>query len=976
MYEILARDLLKNLPQEIRDKYLSFLDLPRKYQYTLAGDEIYCLIDFESTGFDPARDRIIEVAMIRARGDEVLERENTFIDPGIPIPTYIRDYTGITDAMVAGAPIMDEYFPIMRSFLADHPVVAFSSFEKRFFEDLYRRFAKEEFGNIYIDAMDLAMMLLPSLRSHRQVDLAGFWSLEVKEAHRAYDDVGVLFNLYQVLLNGLYSMPLELLETLVTHSASSEPGFVHLLVEVIKGRVGETGVEKLRLENIIKRDDGWGEIPRLSGTTGAVVVAAGEVEEFFATGGAISHQYELYEVRAEQIEMAEAVRGALERGEVLMVEAGTGTGKSLAYLVPGALRAQRSKKPLVVSTKTLNLQDQLFARDLPLLSRAIQGEIRYSVLKGYSNYICLRKLQSLVDSDRKLNERQLPVLGMLLNWISENTEGDLSLLNLGRHRGLFPLVAADFRDCMKDRCRFGRGGECFYRRAYRRAERSHVVVVNHSLLLTGTGLEPEALVVDEAHTLEDVATEQLAAKFERGAIFNFLDFLSDSGGGGYLSNLISSLISRLEPGQRTRGAAEVEAAQADVSDCRAAADRFFQALRELNPVEEGNRRTKDFRITQYLRGKEAYLALEEASKPLRSKLISIAAHLNGIVSLAKASEASDDAMEGTLVDIEGNIARATEFLEVLDFVVAGEQSDFVYWATVSNVPSRGEALKASPLDVGPALCEMIYSPVNAVVLTSATLTVGDDFSFIASRIGTELLEPERRRVLRLDSSFDFKEQMQILVISDMPAPNDPDYQVELVPLLVEAITAVKGGALALFTNKKLMEEVHQGVYPELERAGLKVLCQLPGYSRRYITEEFIADLTTSLFGTSSFWEGVDARGETLKLVVVTRLPFESPRKPVFEARCERLKLEGLNDFKLYSVPLAALRLKQGVGRLIRTARDRGQVLIGDSRVVSKGYGSIMLRSLPPAKVRRITRGELAGALKEFEARSSNQVSQP
>lgn len=974
----MADDLFLRCGEAARNRYLSFPRLKRELQATLEGEAEYCVIDFETTGFDPVRDRVIEVAAARVAGGGVSERCASLVDPGFPIPANIEALTGIGSGMVEGCPTIEEFFPVLREFLADSTVVAYSRFDLAFLVELYSSLAGVRFDNPYIDAMDLAIMTMPSLRRHRQGDLASIWGLDTGTAHRAGDDVETLVGVFDILLNGLYNMPLEVVRAVSEHAPHQPGGLSLLLARVLEERSGGRPVERLQLDGLTRGDSGWEEVPPLEGVNEATVVSpkAAGVRAFFAPDGPLARQFSNYEERDEQVEMALAVLDAFGQGEALLVEAGTGTGKSLAYLAPAVMWSGATSAPVVVSTRTLNLQDQLFTKDLPLLESAMgDASFRYSVLKGYSNYICLRKLQGLINSRRSLAEEQLAVLGMLITWLAEGGNGDYSLLNVSHLKGLDYHVLADHRECPGDRCTFARKGCCCYRKALFRARRSNIVVVNHSLLLAGANIQFERAVIDEAHTLEDIATEQFTTEVDYRETKKFLEFLySPLEGTGFLADLSVAVQDHIEPASAPGAVHLAHGAYDTVEECIECMERMFIALCEFYDGDSPG--VSDIRLTPALADSVRYMRLQATADEFLTAVEGL------LLGLARLSQVCSDKGDGTseleymAADLSGKITRLSEFKDGLGRVLAPGVDGLVRWARVAH-PSRFEsqALMASPIDVGPILKECLYDELGSLVMTSATLTVKNSFDFVCSRVGLDLLEHARLRSLVLDSSFDYERQMQILILHDMPEPRSSEYEHRLAEVLAEVIRASGGGVLALFTNRRLMLDSYAAVADDLLREGLPVLCQQAGYSRRRLAEEFVEDEAASLFGTSSFWEGVDARGDTLRLVAVTRIPFESPGRPVFEARSELVREQGLSDFSALSLPLAALRLKQGVGRLIRTRSDAGQVLIIDSRIGSKQYGQVLLRSLPRARRRNVSLDEVGRAIAEFRARF-NRGSQP
>ena len=970
----MPRDLFLRVSDDVKEKYLSLPALSRAHQAALAGEEEYCFLDFEATGFDPARDRIIEVAAARVAGEEIMARCQSLVNPGMPIPAHVEILTGINGEMVAESPTMEEFFPTLREFVGDLAVVSYSRFEEVFLDVLYSTFAGVPFGNPYIDALDLALILLPSLRSHRQEDLAGMWGLSTGRAHRAADDVDTLISVYNILLGGLYNLPLPLIKAISDRAPAERGGLSRLLGKVLSERSGGRPVEGLKLGEFIKRDRSWEQTPPLVGDSPSGAIHAEEVHGVFGVEGPLAAQFSEYEERDEQLEMAEAARRAFQDGDILLVEAGTGTGKSLAYLVPGVLWARAVDMPLLVSTRTLNLQDQLSTKDLPLLQAGFgEGFFSYSVLKGYKNYICLRKLQALVSGRKSLREEQLGIFGMLLSWLSEADSGDISMLNVQHLRGLAELVLADHRECPGERCRFTRSGDCYYRRALYKAKRSHVVVVNHSLLLGGVGLRFGGAVIDEAHTLEDAATEQFTREVSYSEAKRLLESLGPPrGDSGLLSEFAGEISGSLGTGDTKKIEGHMDEARETVGACLDDLEGAFIALADFHDGDE--HRLYDIRFKEAVVESSEYSRLSSESHAFESRLEKLAFQLSRIKTALEEAVKDRADLDYLLYDMEGKLARVLELKEDMGLIIDFGEDGFVRWATVAP-PARlaSQVLRASPADVGPFLREVLYEPLPSLVMTSGTLSVNESFEFFRSRVGLYLPELETPRQLILDSSFDYARQMEVLILHDVAVPDSNEYANQLPIVIGEVIRAAGGGVLALFTNRRLMEKVYDTLVHDLTREGLPLLCQLPGYSRRRLADEFEEDRRASLFGTSSFWEGVDARGETLRVVVVTRIPFESPGRPVFEARSDLLRREGRSDFNELSLPLAALRLKQGVGRLIRTRQDSGQVIIMDSRIDGRRYGRLLLDSLPRARVKRIMMSDVGRAVSEFQ-KGSSQVS--
>ena len=700
-----------------------------------------------------------------------------------------------------------------------------------------------------------------------------------------------------------------------------------------------------------------------------------------------------YEPRPGQIDMARAVARAFNDRVHLMVEAGTGVGKSLAYLLPAVAWAAVNDTPVVVSTATRNLQGQLLSSDIPRALETVPGDtasgpFRVAVLKGRSNYVCLRELDEFMHGGFwALSGEEREAMCAMAEWIRSTADGDLDTLPGDTLR---PAVAAHGEDCLGRRCRFY--GKCFVQRARDLAQRAHLVVVNHSLVLAdasnpAAGILPpySRLVCDEAHNLESIATEQFSFEFSKAAFLKLAARLQRSGrrrGGGGERGLLGTVKRHLAKGALagSPAAEKVRELVAKVLVARNAAVSSVDALvdvaaRMLSPAPGADRlryrvlamegslpaganaqpRRQYSRkgiFADYTPSAWSERDLDCAIKDFGAKLGVVA---NLLDDLACAFE--DGAGEGGL-DFFGDIRAQTEslaadfreFLADAEFALSGADPDFVYWIERPPQGTVGARLFAAPLSVAAMLCERLYSKKDSVVLCSATLRVGGKFDYTARRLGFALVGQERARALVAASPFDYFRQCGFFAADFLPllgGDDDKPYVQQLAGLLCDVFRATSGRGLVLFTAYDMMRAVASLAGPALGKAGIRLVVQGDGLSR----EAMVAELkrspeTTVLFGAQSFWEGVDVRGEALSCVVIARIPFPQAGEPIVEARCEKIGKEGGEWFPAYFMPEATIKFRQGFGRLVRSASDRGVVVVADSRAVRKNYGKTLLKSVP------------------------------
>ena len=907
-------------------------------------------LDLETTGLDAQRDNIIEFGAVKFRGPEVIDTFECLVNPYQPLPPFVQRLTGITQRELDASPPFNAIADQISEFVGAAPIIGHNvSFDTGFLARQGITFSGQSY-----DTWDLAAAILPSCTEYSLPRLCRFLNVKHRRPHRALADAEATHAVLMALMEHVLGLDPSVAASIQRLAAQGRWSTGALFATSAGGNgAGPTSTAGLQGVDTAALSERLPHRTRLRASQDSAQLNEDRLVALLGPDGPFASVIPGFEHRPQQVEMLQAVARAFNEESHLLAEAGTGVGKSLAYLLPALLFAYRTGRRVVVSTNTINLQEQLLQKDLPALIGMLEqtglvpeNEVRVAALKGRSNYLCVRRHGHLSRSDN-LTPDEARLLSKSLVWLQDTATGDRAELNLaGRDGTLWHHISAGDRgDCPGIG---SRDGPCFLRAAREAADSAHVVVVNHSLLLSdlahGGNVLPEYqhLIVDEAHHLEEEATRQLGFEVPEET----LQLLFDTLGRLITDCRVLLRTSAMPPEQGRSGDQRVGLLEAGVPHCRETWRNFWNLAETfLRQHSSGGDDRAQLSLDRSARTQPLWSELEIAWENVDGTLGSVVGLAEGVLTFLDQTSPGDapDSDTGKMheaakMHLESWQQELDELRSRLGILMSAPLGERIDWLNRQPGDDGRLRLNSAPLNPSTRLREELFLQKKCVILTSATLSTQGNFDYIRDRVGVPDC-PE----LMVGSPFDYKKAALLLLPEAMPDPNDWGYQDALSQVLVGLGEQLDGHMLALFTSHASLRGVARAVRPGLEAMGIRVLAQGVDGSARRLLQEFSEDSRCVLLGTASFWEGVDIGGGLLRAVVLTRLPFHVPTEPIFAARAELFD----DSFGQYALPQAVLRFRQGIGRLIRGSDDRGAIVVLDRRITGRAYGKAFLQSMPP-----------------------------
>ncbi|MDQ0192948.1 ATP-dependent DNA helicase DinG [Paenibacillus wynnii] len=944
----------------------------------------FAVLDFETTGTQSVGE-IIQVGLAIIEEDLSISRVyGSFVKPGAPIPPFITGLTGITDSDVENAPELEEMMMELVPLLDDVVLVGHNvSFDFHFLQSALDRCGYLPFQGRILDTIDFLKICFPSLTTYQLGAVTSQFGLTHERPHQADSDAHATALVLLKCLEELYSLPLLTIQRLSELFTDSDGDLGWYFDGLLREREMETfqpeGDLTFYRQLALKVGD-WNELaPPRADSHENPLENVSFTDYMSDVTKRLKDTLPHYESREAQDIMFGEVMKALEEEKHLLIEAGTGTGKSLGYLLPAIYQSVLTDQKVMVSTHTINLQDQLRERDIPLLTQVVPFPFKAAIFKGRGHYLCLRKFEHKINRRDFISPREdIITSAQMIVWLTQTESGDDEELNMGNRGGDFwETVASDTDSCLGRSCPWFR--KCYYHRAKHEAGIADVVITNHSKLFAdvkaGHQLLPayEHLVIDEAHHLEDVAGKHLGMHMKHFTVVHTLSRLFKDSRNGQLPTLRQQLQSAGSE-QASEWSLIIDRIYSDLITVKETWDTLSEKLFGLLPERSDAGAGEAGQLVMRLLPGNKPKNWEELSTLESGMITTLSDALRSGERMLNEmrDQEGQSSSDSRITDIGGLFKDLAAIRDNVRFFMGLNDENVVYWLEANgNYRSKSLQLYAVPVDVSSQLKELFFDKKKSIVLTSATLSVDKSFQFMIDNLGlNEAAENGRLMTALLPSPFHYREQALLVIPRDFPSVKgsvgDARFVDTLVQSLAEAAVTTRGRMMVLFTSYRMLRQVYDPLKEALSSQEITVLGQgIEGGSRSKLIRRFQDSSASVLLGTSSFWEGVDIPGEALTCLAIVRLPFQPPNHPLAEAKSELLQAQKKNPFMKLSVPQAVIRFKQGFGRLVRTAQDKGIVIVYDTRVIESYYGKYFLYSLPGPKMEHMLTDQMVPRIAEW-----------
>lgn len=887
----------------------------------------FVAIDIESTGLDHEKDEVIEVALVRFQNGVAVDRYQTLVKPGQEVRAFIHSLTGISAEDLNTAPVFADVANSIRTFIGSSPLVAHNAqFDSRFLKQAYTKMGQVFEVNSAFDTLLLSRVIWQEVSNHRLETLIASLGIERAASHRALPDAQACGELFVLSIQKYQDF-----------SASIR----YELARLAKGTVWESLFASMAPNESVPfaMQSAQPNAPKLS-PQGKV---PNRVHDYFAPNGALSRTVPGYVANEQQQNYAEIVERNLFMGGLAVLEAGTGTGKSLGYLVPAVIKAAVNGERVVISTATRALQEQLLQKDIPLLEPILGGKLKAAIVKGRNNYLCLRKFHEHLDhAELLLPVEEREAMMPLIPWVERTTTGDANEsggFHIGRNRQLWAKLASESSTCVGQTCAYFQ--QCFGLGARRKATEANLVLVNHALFLqdlaTDFALLPtyEHIVFDEAHRLPQAAHEVFGKRIWFFRYRNQVKILV------HVRNPKHGLLAEVETWLNSQLGVEAALSLLQLSDkirqgvqeAEKQLHRFFLRIgKNLKRFadRDGLRYSQPLAIEADADPKPALNELDSLLESLR-KLIDKLADVQGSAAFQR--------------DLDGSRKELESFRRDLEFVTHSSNEEWAFWMEEPGNPHT-LVLWAQPIEPGKQFASKFYPWIKSALFTSATMSVQGGLEYYMERMGMHLIEsdsPKRPFARILDLPFDIDARRQILIADFLPKPNDKAFQAAMDEVLCAILPEIPVSSMVLFTALSALGKSHNALAPLFAARSRNLLSQHTDGAIDNLVELFRKSKGSCLIGAQMLWEGIDLPGDSLEFLVIPKLPFPTPGDALIQARGDLARARGGNSFKDVFIPEAVLALRQGMGRLIRGKEDQGIVLLLDPRLIHENYGKSFTR---------------------------------